>query len=60
MGSFFHPQIFKGDRVSTPKQAPQGVHGTGPDFIKTMRYSPSGPLMAFSPDGNIMKYGTDL
>ena len=60
MGGFSFPQIFKGDRVSSPKQSPQGVHGIGPDFIRTMRYNPIGPLMAFSPEGDIMKYGTDL
>ena len=56
MGGWYLPQIFRGNRVGTPKAAPQGVHGIEPNPLKIMKYSPSGPLFAFSSDGNFLKF----
>ena len=58
MGGWYLPQIFRGNRVGTPKAAPQGVHGIEPNPIKIMKFNPAGPIMDFQ-DGDIMKYGVD-
>ena len=58
MGGWYLPQIFRGNRVGTPKAAPQGVQGVGggPHQIKIMKFNPAGPIMDFQ-DGDLMKYG---